>query len=147
MNERAEKFRQQLQKELGLTVGPKDPILAEWLAHEEFREELAAEHQRLLAAFEQALMKSQESWSASAKNLANQSLNAALGAAREKLAAFSEEAGRRQAGAVRAAVEEGIERLEKALTRSRRIAWLSVGAASVALAAAASLLLVKLVGH
>jgi hypothetical protein len=37
MNERAEKFRQQLQKELGLTVGPKDPILAEWLAHEEFR--------------------------------------------------------------------------------------------------------------
>jgi hypothetical protein len=44
MNERAEKFRQELQKELGLTVGPKDPILAEWLAHEEFREELAAEH-------------------------------------------------------------------------------------------------------
>ena len=41
MNERAEKFRQQLQKELGLTVGPKDPILAEWLAHEEFREETA----------------------------------------------------------------------------------------------------------
>ncbi len=41
MNERAEKFRQQLQKELGLTVGPKDPILAEWLAQEEFREELA----------------------------------------------------------------------------------------------------------
>jgi len=57
MNERAEKFRQQLQKELGLTVGPKDPILAEWLAHEEFREEIAAEHQRILVAFEGALMK------------------------------------------------------------------------------------------
>jgi hypothetical protein len=80
MNERAEKFRQQLQKELGLTVGPKDPILAEWLAQEEFREELAAEHQRMLVAFEAALMKSQASWSESAKSLANQSLNAALAA-------------------------------------------------------------------
>jgi hypothetical protein len=56
MNERAEKFRQHLQKELGLGVGPKDPILAQFLAQEEFREEMAAEHQRLLAAFEQALM-------------------------------------------------------------------------------------------
>ena len=78
LNERAEKFRQQLQKELGLTVGPKDPILAEWLAQEEFREELAAELQRMLVAFEAALMKSQASWSESAKSLANQSLNAAL---------------------------------------------------------------------
>jgi hypothetical protein len=98
MNERAEKFRQQLQKELGLTVGPKDPILAEWLAHEEFREEIAAEHQRMLVAFEEALMKNQASWSESAKNLANQSLNAALGAAREHIAALAEEAGRSQAG-------------------------------------------------
>src|SRR6266436_3511158 len=94
MNERAEKFRQQLQKELGLTVGPKDPILAEWLAHEEFREEIAAEHQRILVAFEEALLKNQASWSESAKNLANQSLNAALGAARENIATLSEEAGR-----------------------------------------------------
>ena len=101
MNERAEKFRQQLQKELGLTVGPKDPILAEWLAHEEFREETAAEHQRMLVAFEEALLKNQASWSESAKNLANQSLNAALGAAREHIAALSEEAGRSQAGVVR----------------------------------------------
>ena len=91
MNERAGKFRQQLQKELGLTVGPKDPILAEWLAHEEFREEMTAEHQRLLVAFEGVLMKNQASWSESAKNLANQSLNAALGAARENIAALSEE--------------------------------------------------------
>ena len=113
MNERAEKFRLQLQKELGLTVGPKDPILAEWLAHEEFREEMTAEHQRLLVAFEEVLMKNQASWSESAKNLANQSLNAALGAAREHIAALSEEAGRSQAGVVRAAAERGAERLER----------------------------------
>src|SRR5208337_4313358 len=106
MNERAEKFRQQLQKELGLTVGPKDPILAEWLAQEEFKEELAAEHQRMLVAFEAALMKSQASWSESAKSLANQSLTAALQAARESTAALVEEAGRTNARAVRAAVQE-----------------------------------------
>jgi hypothetical protein len=134
MNEGAEKFRQQLQKELGLTVGPKDPILAEWLAHEEFQEELAGEHQRLLTAFEEALAKNQVNWSESAKSLVNQSLNLALGAAREKLAAFSEEAGRRQAGAIRAAVDEGVERLEKALAQSRRIVWLSLAASILVLA-------------
>ena len=135
MNERAEKFRQQLQKELGLTVGPKDPILAEWLAHEEFREETAAEHQRMLVAFEVALMKNQASWSESAKNLANQSLNAALGAAREHIAALSEEAGRSQAGVVRAATESSLDRLERAAGRLARISWVSFAAAVIALAA------------
>jgi vacuolar-type H+-ATPase subunit H len=147
MNERAERFRQQLQKELGLTVGPKDPLLAEFLAHEEFREELAGEHQRLLLAFEEALAKNQISWSESAKDLANQSLNAALGTARERIEAFSEEAGRRQAAAVRATVEQGVERLEKVLAQSRRIAWLSIGASSIAIAAAGTMLLVKLMEH
>src|SRR5215469_12000730 len=91
MNERVEKFRQQLQKELGLTVGPKDPILAEFLAQEEFREEMAAEHQRMLIAFEEALARNQASWSDSAKSLANKNLNTALGAARDHIAALGEE--------------------------------------------------------
>ena len=144
MNERAERFRQQLQKELGLTVGPKDPLLAEFLAHEEFREELAGEHQRLLLAFEEALAKNRVTWSESAKNLANQSLNVALGTARERIETFSEEAGRRQAAAVRATVEEGVQRLEEALVQSRRIAWLSIGASVVALMASVSLLLARM---
>ena len=134
MNERAEKFRQQLQKELGLTVGPKDPILAEWLAQEEFRKEIAAEHQRMLVAFEEALTKNQANWSESAKKLANQSLNAALGAARENIAALSEEAGRSQAGVVRAAAERGVERLERAAVRLARLSWVSFAAAVIALA-------------
>ena len=124
MNERAEKFRQQLQKELGLTISPKDPILAEWLAHEEFKEELAAEHQRMLVALEEALRKNEALWIESAKNLANQSLNAALRAARESTAALIEEAGRSQRpAAVRAALERGVERLEKAAVRLARLSW------------------------
>jgi DNA-binding MurR/RpiR family transcriptional regulator len=140
MTPRSEQFRQQLQKELGLTVGPKDPILAEWLAHEEFREEIAAEHQRMLVAFEEALMKNQASWSESAKNLANQSLNAALGAAREHIAALAEEAGRSQAGVVRAAAERGVERLERAAERLARLSWVTFAAAVIALLAAAMLI-------
>ncbi len=140
MNERAEKFRQQLQKELGLTVGPKDPILAEWLAQEEFREELAAEHQRMLVAFEAALAKNQASWSQGAKNLATQSLNAALGAARESTAALVEEAGRSQAAAVRTAVERGVESLERVAVRLTRLSWVTFGAAAMALVAAALLI-------
>ena len=111
MNERVEKFRQQLQKELGLTVGPKDPILAEFLAQEEFREEMAADHQRMLIAFEEALARNQASWSDSAKSLANKNLNAALNAARDHIAALGEEAARSQAGQIRSALERGVEHL------------------------------------
>jgi hypothetical protein len=139
-----EEFRRRLQTELGLTIGPKDPILAEWVAQQEFLEEIGAEHQRLLAAFEQALVKSQAGWSESAKNLANQSLNAALGTAREKIAAFSEESGRRQAAPVRTSVEEGVERLEKIVATTSRIAWVSLAASVLALASSVGLLVTHL---
>jgi len=89
----------------------------------------------MLVAFEAALMKNQASCSESAKNLANQSLNAALGAAREHIAALSEGAGRSQAGVVRVATESGLDRLERAVGRLARISWVSFAAAVIALAA------------
>jgi Transcriptional activator TraM len=142
MTPAAEKFRQQIQKELGVTIGPKDPLLALWVAQQEFLEETAVHHQRLLAEFEAALGRNQAMWTDQAKGLANQSLNAALRAARDNSAALVEEAGRTNAGAVRAAVQEGVQRLERALTVSRRIAWLSLAAAVVAFMAAVCALFV-----
>jgi adenylylsulfate kinase-like enzyme len=73
-----------------------------------------------------------------------QSLNAALRAARDSTAALVEEAVRTNAGAVRAAVQDGIERFEQALTISRRIAWVSLAASLVALVASLELVLVRL---
>ncbi len=108
----AEKFRQQIHKELGLTVGPKDPLLALWVAQQEFLEETAAEHQKLLSEFEAALGRNQIAWSDQARNLAQQSLNGALRAARDNTALLLEEAARTNAGAVRAAVQQGVERQE-----------------------------------
>jgi hypothetical protein len=70
-----------------------------------------------------------------AKNLAQQSLNAALRAARDNTALLVEEAARCNAGAVRSAVQEGVARLEQANASSRRIATWSLVAAAVALAA------------
>ena len=140
MTPSTEEFRRRLQTELGLTIGPKDPLLAEWLAHQEFKGELAAEHQRMLAAFEDALRKNEALWVESAKILANQSLNAALRAARESSAALIEEAGRSQAGAVRAAVERGIERLESAAGRLARLSWLTFAAAVIAFVTALMLI-------
>ena len=140
MTSGADKFRQQLQKELGLTVGPKDPLLALWVAQQEFLAEIGAEHQRMLVAFEEALTKNQANWSECAKKLANQSLNAALGAARENIAALSEEAGRSQAGVVRAAAERGVERLERAAVRLARLSWVTFAAAVIAFVAAVMLI-------
>ena len=140
MTASTEEFRRRLQTELGMTVGPKDPLLAEWLAHKEFLEETAAEHQRMLVAFEAALAKNQASWSEGAKNLANQSSNAALGAAREHIAALSEEAGRSQAGVVRAAAERGVERLERAAVRLARLSWVTFAAAVIAFVTAVMLI-------
>jgi transcriptional activator TraM len=141
MTPAAEKFRQQIQKELGVTVGPKDPLLALWVAQQEFLEATAAEHQKLLSEFEVALGRSQTMWTDQAKGLANQSLNAALRAARDNTAALVEEAARANSGAIRAAVQEGVERLERALVISRRIAWVSLAASIVAFAASGGLLL------
>jgi hypothetical protein len=136
MNDGVDAFRSRLQKELGLSIGPKDPLLAQWLSQKELLEENAAEHQRLLSEFEAALGRNQITWSEQAKNLAQQSLNAGLRAARDSTALMLEEAARMNAAALRKAFEEGVTRMEKALAASRRIAWLSLTAAIVAFIAA-----------
>src|ERR1700737_768584 len=92
-------------KELGLSIGPKDPLLAQWLSQEELLEKNAAEHQRLLSEFEAALDRSQTAWAEQAKLLAQQSLNAALLAARDSTALLLEEASRVNGATVRKAFE------------------------------------------
>jgi hypothetical protein len=77
MNDRVESFRLRLQKELGLSIGPKDPLLAQWFSQKELLEENTAEHQRLLSEFEAALNRNQTTWSEQAKGLAQQSLRRA----------------------------------------------------------------------
>jgi hypothetical protein len=132
MNDGVDAFRSRLQKELGLSIGPKDPLLAQWLSQRELLEENAAEHQRLLSEFEAAIGRSQTAWSEQAKGLAQQSLNAALLAARNSTALMLEEAARMNAAAVRKVFEEGVTRMEKAMAASRRIALLNLAAAVVA---------------
>jgi hypothetical protein len=94
MNDGIEAFRLQLQKELGLSIGPKDPLLAQWLSQKELLEQNAAQQQRLLSEFEAAIGRSQTAWSEQAKGLAQQTLNAALLAARDSTALMLEEAAR-----------------------------------------------------
>ena len=86
MNDGIEAFRLQLQKELGLSIGPKDPLLAQWVSQKQLLEQNAAEHQRLLGEFEAALGRNQTAWSEQAKSLAQQSLNAALRASLDSTA-------------------------------------------------------------
>ena|ERR1700693_4492881 len=99
MNDGVEAFRFRLQKELGLSIGPKDPLIAQWLSQKEMLEENAAEHQRLLSEFEAALGRNQTAWSEQAKGLAQQSLNAGLRASRDSTALMLEEAARMNAAA------------------------------------------------
>jgi predicted negative regulator of RcsB-dependent stress response len=73
----------QLQKELGLLIDLKDPLLALWVSQRELLEQNAAQQQKLLSEFQAALGKSQTAWSEQAKALAQQSLNAGLQAARD----------------------------------------------------------------
>ena len=145
MNDGIDAFRLRLQKELGLSIGPKDPLMAQWLSQKELLEENAAEHQRLLAEFEAALGRNQIAWSEQAKNLAQQSLNAGLRASRDSTALMLEEAARMNGAAVRKAFEEGIARIEAALATSRRIAWLSLTAAIVAFMATVCALFVHVI--
>ncbi|MBV9644882.1 MAG: hypothetical protein JO334_15075 [Verrucomicrobia bacterium] len=145
MNDGIDAFRLRLQKELGLSISPKDPLLAQWLSQKELLEENAAEHQRLLSEFEAALGRNQTAWSEQAKSLAQQSLNAGMRAARDSTALLLEEAARMNAAAVRQAFEEGVARMEQALAAGRRIAWLSLAASVVAFAAVICAIFVRVI--
>ena len=50
MNNGIEAFRSQLQKELGLSIGPKDPLLALWVSQKELLEQNAASGMALESA-------------------------------------------------------------------------------------------------
>jgi Transcriptional activator TraM len=136
MNNGIEAFRLQLQKELGLSIGPKDPLLALWVSQKELLEQNAAQQQKLLSEFQLALGRNQTAWSEKAKALAQQSLNGELQAAQNSTVLLLEEAARMNGAAVRKAFEEGVARMEHALATGRRIAWLSLVASAVALTAA-----------
>ena len=145
MNNGVEAFRSQLQKELGLSIGSKDPLLALWVSQKELLEQNAVQQQKLLSEFQAALGKSQTAWSEQAKALAQQSLHAGLQAAQNSTALLLEEAARMNAAAVRKAFEEGITRMEAALAAARRIAWLSLAAAVIAFVAAAGAIFMRVI--
>ena len=136
MNNGIEAFRSQMQKELGLSIGPKDPLLALWVSQKELLEQNAAQQQKLLSEFQAALGKSQTAWSDQAKTLAQQSLNAALQAAQKSTALLLEEAARVNTAAVRQAFQEGVTRMEQVVSAGQRIAWLGLAASVFALTAA-----------
>jgi hypothetical protein len=117
MNNGIEAFRSQLQKELELSIGPKDPLLAPWVSQKELLEQNAIQQQKLLSEFQAALGKSQTAWSDQAKALAQQSLNAGLQAAQKSTALLLEEAARMKATVVRKAFDEGASRIEHSLAR------------------------------
>ena len=145
MNNGIEAFRSQLQKELGLSIGPKDPLLALWVSQKELLEQNAVQQQKLLSEFQAALGKSQTAWSDQAKALAQQSLNAGLQAAQKSTALLLEEAARMNATVVSKAFDEGASRIEHSLAASRRIAWLSLAASVVALTAAVCAIFVHVI--
>ena len=93
-------------------------------------EEHAADHQRLLSEFEAAIGRSQTAWPEQAKALAQQSLNAALLAARNSTASLLEEAARVNGAAVRKGARTGCRPNGESLAASRRIAWLNLAAAA-----------------
>ena len=99
----------------------------------ELPEQNDAQQQKLLSEFQAALGRDQTAWSEQAKALAQQSLNAGLQAAQKSTVLLLEEAARMNAAAVRKAFDEGASRIEHSLATGRRIAWLSLTAALVAL--------------
>jgi phytoene/squalene synthetase len=127
MNGGIEAFRSQLQKELGLSIGPKDPLLALWVSQRELLEQNAAQQQKLLSEFQAALGKSQTAWSEQAKALAQQSLNAGLQAAQNSTALLLEEAARMNRAAVRKAAYPSLWRRSKRVLAGWSKRWRPAG--------------------
>ena len=136
MNDGVEAFRLQLQKELGLSIGPKDPLLAQWLSQKELLEENAAEHQRLLAEFEAALAKNQTAWSEQAKALAQ--FKIARRYCLRKRPSLTERRSARR-------FKKELHGWSKRWRPGGRIAWVSLAAAVVSWTAAICAILVRVI--
>tara|TARA_R110000850_G_scaffold8852_9_gene32597 strand:+ start:1552 stop:1989 length:438 start_codon:yes stop_codon:yes gene_type:complete len=137
MTDKIEETIKEIAAKHGIAVGRDDPILILQTINDRLMQESTAAQQANLDAFKSELEEIAHRWGDDAKNKAERTLNAALTASKEAMAATIKENAKATAAAARQQVEEAIaQELKPSIREARRVSYMNLVAAGMVVFAA-----------
>ncbi|ADP19893.1 MULTISPECIES: conjugal transfer protein TraM [Pseudomonadota] len=121
----------------GIAVGRDDPILILQTINTRLMQDSQAAQQEILDRFKEELEAIAHRWGDDAKGKAERTLNAALAASKEAMAKGMQDGGKAAAEAVRRELEAAAAQLAAPIREARRVSYMNIVAAGMAVFAAA----------
>lgn len=121
----------------GIAVGRDDPILILQTINTRLMQDSQAAQQEILDRFKEELEAIAHRWGDDAKGKAERTLNAALAASKEAMATGMQDGGKAAAEAVRRELEAAAAQLAAPIREARRVSYMNIVAAGMAVFAAA----------
>nr|WP_011255191.1 conjugal transfer protein TraM [Achromobacter xylosoxidans]CAI47874.1 conjugal transfer TraM protein [Achromobacter xylosoxidans A8] len=121
----------------GIAVGRDDPILILQTINTRLMLDSQAAQQEILDRFKEELEAIAHRWGDDAKGKAERTLNAALAASKEAMAKGMQDGGKAAAEAVRRELEAAAAQLAAPIREARRVSYMNIVAAGMAVFAAA----------
>ncbi|MGL5336829.1 MAG: hypothetical protein ACRC9R_11950 [Enterovibrio sp.] len=141
MNDKLSEIAKEIALKHGITVGRDDPIMILHTLNELLIQENAAAQKAHFDAFKSELQEIAHLWSDDAKNKAERTLNAALIAGKESIAAAAEENAKAVSLAVKREIEASLTlQLQSAISQARRLSLINLVAAVMTVFAASIVL-------
>ncbi|CDN89020.1 conjugal transfer protein TraM [Hydrogenophaga intermedia] len=121
----------------GIAVGRDDPIFILQTINTRLMQDSQAAQQEILDRFKEELEAIAHRWGDDAKGKAERTLNAALAASKEAMAKGMQDGGKAAAEAVRRELEAAAAQLAAPIREARRVSYMNIVAAGMAVFAAA----------
>ncbi|MGL0788786.1 conjugal transfer protein TraM [Xanthomonas translucens] len=121
----------------GIAVGRDDPIFILQTINTRLMQDSQAAQQEILDRFKEELEAIAHRWRDDAKGKAERTLNAALAASKEAMAKGMQDGGKAAAEAVRREMEAAAAQLAAPIREARRVSYMNIVAAGMAVLAAA----------
>jgi len=121
----------------GIAVGRDDPILILQTINTRLMQDSQAAQQEILDRFKEELEAIAHRWGDDAKGKAERTLNATLAASKEAMAKGMQDGGKAAAEAVRRELEAAAAQLAAPIREARRVSYMNIVAAGMAVFAAA----------
>ena len=136
-DDKIEELIREIAAKHGIAVGRDDPILILQTINTRLMQDSQAAQQEILDRFKEELEAIAHRWGDDAKGKAERTLNAALAASKEAMAKGMQDGGKAAAEAVRRELEAVAAQLAAPIREARRVSYMNIVAAGMAVFAAA----------
>ena len=136
-DDKVEELIREIAVKHGIAVGRDDPILILQTINTRLMQDSQAAQQEILDRFKEELEAIAHRWGDDAKGKAERTLNAALTASKEAMAKGMQDGGKAAAEAVRRELEGAAVQFAAPVREARRVAYMNIVAAGMAVFAAA----------